>query len=55
MDPCADTRGLAENLLVNAERGQSVSWLDNYPNLINSITLEQVHFVSLGAVRSLEL
>lgn len=37
-----DTRGLADNVLTTAERGYAMTWLDEYPNIINAITLEQV-------------
>ena len=38
----ATTRGLAARLLVNAERGFPVSYLDDYPDLIHSLTTEDV-------------
>jgi zinc protease len=39
----ATTRGLAGQILSNAERGRPNSHLDNYPNIINALTLEQVN------------
>ncbi len=39
----ATTRGLAGQILSNAERGRATSHLDNYPNVINALTLEQVN------------
>ncbi|MFC1550602.1 M16 family metallopeptidase [Candidatus Neomarinimicrobiota bacterium] len=39
----ATTRGLAGQILTNAERGRETSHLDNYPNIINALTLEQVN------------
>ncbi|PTY08619.1 insulinase family protein [Opitutaceae bacterium EW11] len=43
----ATTYGLAYELLANAERGLDPSFLDQYPEIINGLTLEQVN----GAVR----
>lgn len=39
----ATTRGLAGQILTNAERGRPTSFLDDYPGLINSLTLDQVN------------
>ena len=36
------TRGLADTILINAQRGRPISWLDDYPSLIQSLTLEKV-------------
>ncbi|HEU5080141.1 MAG TPA: pitrilysin family protein [Opitutaceae bacterium] len=43
----ATTSGLARQLLVNAERGNDPSFLDRYPEIINSLTLDQVN----GAIK----
>ncbi len=39
----ATTGGLAARLLVNAERGFDVSYLDEYPDLVKALTLDQVN------------
>jgi len=39
----ATTSGLAGALLVNAERGQKVSYLDEYPDTINNISLKEIN------------
>jgi zinc protease len=39
----ATTDGLAANLLTAIERGYDVNWLDQYPDLINGLTLDQVN------------
>ncbi|MFQ6613770.1 MAG: M16 family metallopeptidase, partial [Fidelibacterota bacterium] len=39
----ATTNGLAGQILVNAERGRDVSYLDEYPGIINALTLDQVN------------
>jgi predicted Zn-dependent peptidase len=39
----ATTSGMAARLLVNAERGFPVSYLDAYPELVRAVTVEQVH------------
>ena len=36
------SRGLASSILINAERGRSVGYLDEYPALIEKISVEQV-------------
>jgi predicted Zn-dependent peptidase len=41
----ATTSGLAARLLVNAERGFPVSYLDDYPALIKALTVEEVNAV----------
>jgi len=41
----ATTGGLADNILTNEERGRPTSYLDEYPNLINKITLEEINSV----------
>lgn len=43
----ATTTGLAEQLLITAQRGYDPSFLDRYPTLINSLTTEQVN----GAIK----
>jgi zinc protease len=43
----ATTNGLAQNLLVAIQRGKDVAWLDEYPQVIRSLTLEQVN----GAIK----
>jgi zinc protease len=37
------TLGLAETILVNAQRGYDVSWLDAYPKALKALTREQVN------------
>ena len=39
----ATTSGLATRLLVNAERGFPMTYLDDYPDRINALTVEQVN------------
>ncbi|MDX1438678.1 MAG: pitrilysin family protein [Rubricoccaceae bacterium] len=39
----ATTGGLAARLLVNSERGFPVSYLDDYPSLVDSITVDDVN------------
>ena len=39
----ATTRGMANQILTNAERGRSNSHLDDFPGIINALTLEQVN------------
>jgi zinc protease len=39
----ATTRGLAAQILTNAERGRDNEYLDNFPNLINALTVEQIN------------
>ncbi|RMF09586.1 MAG: insulinase family protein [Candidatus Neomarinimicrobiota bacterium] len=39
----ATTNGLASQILTNAERGHDLSFLDEYPNIINRLTLEEVN------------
>lgn len=39
----ATTTGLAQQLLITAERGYDPSFLDQYPDMINGITQEQVN------------
>ena len=39
----ATTRGLAGQVLSNAERGRANSYLDKFPELINALTAEQVN------------
>ncbi|NNF56686.1 MAG: insulinase family protein [Rhodothermaceae bacterium] len=39
----ATTSGLATRLLVNAERGFPMTYLDEYPDLIHALTVEQVN------------
>lgn len=39
----ATTNGLASQILTNAERGRPLSFLDEYPEIIKSLTLEQVN------------
>jgi zinc protease len=43
----ATTRGKAWQILTNAERGRPNEYLDQYPEIINSLTLDQVN----GAIR----
>jgi zinc protease len=43
----ATTRGMANQILTNAERGRPNSHLDNFPGIINALTLEQVN----GAIK----
>jgi zinc protease len=37
------TAGLAGQILVNAQRGYDVAWLDEYPKVVNALTREQVN------------
>ena len=39
----ANTRGIANQLLTNAERGRNTKYLDKFSQIINAITLEQVN------------
>jgi len=39
----ATTSGLAGQILTNAERGRDITYLDEYPEIINSLTLDQVN------------
>lgn len=39
----ANTRGLAAQILTNAERGRDNEYLDNFPNIINELTVEQIN------------
>ncbi len=39
----ATTRGMARQILVNAERGRPTTYLDEYPQIINALTLNQVN------------
>jgi zinc protease len=39
----ATTRGLAGQILTNADRGRSNSYLDKFPELINALTLDQIN------------
>ncbi len=41
----ATTDGLAQNLLVAIHRGKELTWLDEYPQVVNSLSLEQVNGV----------
>ena len=41
----ATTHGLAGQILTNAERGRPNSYLDDFPDLINALTVEQVNNV----------
>ena len=41
----ATTRGLAGQILTNAERGRPNSYLDDFPKLINALTVDQVNNV----------
>ncbi len=41
----ATTRGLAGQILTNAERGRPNSYLDDFPELINALTVDQVNNV----------
>ena len=41
----ATTRGLAGQILTNAERGRPNSYLDNFPELINALTVDQINNV----------
>ena len=43
----ATTNGLANALLLSVQRGVDVSWLDQYSDRVNAVTLEQVN----GAMR----
>ncbi len=37
------TQGLAETILVNAQRGYELSWLDGYPKALKALTRDQVN------------
>ncbi len=37
------TAGLADNILVTVKRGLPVAWIDQYPQKIDALTLEQVN------------
>lgn len=39
----ATTRGLTGRILLNAERGHTLRYLDEYPEIINGLTLDQVN------------
>lgn len=39
----ATTRGLAGQILTNAERGRANSYLDNFPERINALTVDQIN------------
>jgi zinc protease len=39
----ATTRGLAAQILTNAERGRDVEYLDEFPRIINKLTAEQIN------------
>ncbi len=39
----ATTDGLSQSLLLAIERGKDVTWLDEYPGVIRSLTLDQVN------------
>lgn len=39
----SDTRGMAEALMMAALHGYPMSWMDEYPKVIESLTLEQVN------------
>jgi zinc protease len=39
----ATTTGLAETILVNAQRGYDPAWLDGYPKALKAVTREQVN------------
>jgi len=39
----ATTRGLAGQILKNAERDRNSEYLDNFPNMINELTVEQIN------------
>lgn len=41
----ATTDGLAQNLLNAIHRGKELTWLDEYPEAVNSLSLEQVNSV----------
>jgi predicted Zn-dependent peptidase len=51
----ADTEGLSKNLLLNAERGFDVGYLDRYPAEIEAVSLAQVNEVIRRHVRPGEL
>jgi zinc protease len=42
------TQGLAETILVNAQRGFDPSWLDGYPKAVKALTRDQVN----GAIKA---
>jgi zinc protease len=44
--------GLASAILVNAERGRPVKFLDEYPEIIGKLTVEQVRRGCVGSVES---
>ena len=37
------TSGLANRILSNDEKGRDISYLDDYPNKINSVSIDQVN------------
>jgi zinc protease len=37
------TRGLADTILTNVQRGYDVPWLDEYSQAVNAVTLQQVN------------
>jgi len=39
----ATTEGLTQTLLSTLHRGKDVSWIDEYPNVVRSLTVEQVN------------
>ncbi len=39
----ATTRGLAGQILTNAERGRTNSYLDEFPERINALTVDQIN------------
>ena len=41
----ATTRGLAGQILTNAERGRPNSYLDEFPSIINALTVDQINDV----------
>ncbi|HVU16015.1 MAG TPA: pitrilysin family protein [Candidatus Didemnitutus sp.] len=43
----ATTNGIAQSLLLAVQRGKDVGWLDEYPQVIRSLTLQQVN----GAIK----
>ena len=41
----ATTEGLTQTLLTTLHRGKDISWIDQYPNVVRSLTVEQVNGV----------
>jgi len=41
----ATSRGIAERLLMNAECGRQISYLDEFPGLIERLTVEKVNLI----------